>query len=350
MKLLFLPGSTTAPAARFRLWQFVGPLRAMGHEVTVRALFPDRYWTGSSPIATVRRIQGYLAALLRLLSALWITRDIAHYDAVIMNRDLVPEPRVSWLEPWLARRNPCLIFDFDDAIFLGPRAEKLRKILPAFALVTAGNDYLAEFARLCHNNVRVWPTVVDTDRFMPASSRTPGVLRIGWSGSRSTMSYCLPLLQSILIRLSETIDFEFLVVSDRPPDFDWPGVRTRFIPWSAETEVESLQQMDIGLMPLRDESFERGKCGAKALTYMAVGIPALVSPVGVNARIVRDGVEGYHCRNDQDWIDALARLADDSLLRQHMGADGRERVMANYSVAALLPEMIDSFAHPGGAV
>lgn len=343
-----LPGARLAPAARFRIWQFVEPLRALGHAVEVRVLWPERYWAPPTRVPLLRRMLGYGAGLLRLVSALWITRDVERFDIVFMNRDLVPEAGVTFLEPWLARRNPHLVFDVDDAIHLGSREKKLRKILPEFALVAAGNEYLADFARQVNARVEVWPTVVDTERFRPVDSRTPGPPRIGWSGSASTLQHCLPILERVMVELARTENFELLIVADRAPDFAWPGVTMRYLPWSPENEVESLQLFDIGLMPLKDDPFERGKCGAKALTYMAIGIPALVSPVGVNSGIVTPGNEGYHCRSDDEWLAALRNLLHDPTLRAGMGHNAVARVEAEYSLHSLVPRMVAAFTAVAG--
>ena len=283
-------------------------------------------------------------AVARVISAVRILRDAARFDVVFMNRDIVPDPGIRFLEPWLARRNPRMIFDFDDSIHLGSREAKLRAVLPLFSWITPGNSYLAEFARLVNPNVSIWPTVVDTDAFVPARDRAPGPVRIGWSGSDSTARECLPLLRESLCSLAATEDLEFVVISGSRPDLDWPGVKIRYLPWTAETEVAELQQIDVGLMPLRDAPFERGKCGLKAIQYMACGIPALVSPVGVNAEIVDDGVEGFHCVTDEDWVRRLRQLLKDGGLRRRMGEAGRERAVGRYSVSSLLPSMVATFA------
>lgn len=343
MKVLLFPGSSRAPAARFRIWQFVSPLKELGHEVKVRVLKPERYWVPQVRAGILNRVCGYGAGILRLISALWITRGVKGFDVIMMNRDLVPEPKISFLEICLSKRNPRLIFDFDDAIFLGPREHKLRKILPVFAAVTAGNEYLATFARQANPRVEIWPTVVDTDRFTPIKQRHPGPLRIGWSGSHSTLKSCLPLLEKVITEFARTTLFELLIIADKAPSFTWPGVKIKYIPWSPEKEVETLQLFDFGLMPLKDSPFERGKCGAKALTYMAIGIPAVVSPVGVNAEIVIPGEHGFHCRTDTEWLQAFRVLADDPDLRSEMGRKAVERVKAYYSVRSLVPKMVSTF-------
>lgn len=343
MRILFLPGSYTSPSARYRLWQFVGPLRSLGHSVDVRVICPPRPWGSRLKSAQLRRAHTYLGSLSRVISALWMLRDAEKFDVIMMNRDIVPETRVSFLEPWLAERNPRIIFDFDDAIHLGARQRKLRKILPFFSCITPGNDFLAEFACQIHKNVIVLPTVIDTDHYSVVGWRVPGKIRLGWTGSESTARNHLPLLEPILIELARREDFEFIVVSAENPQLKLPGVDWRFIPWSSHTEVHSVQMMDIGLMPLLDKPHERGKCGLKAIQYMGVGIPAVVSPVGANKDIVVDGVTGFHATSEQEWVDKIGMLMNDPGLRKTMGLTGRRHVEAHYSVRSLLPQMINVF-------
>jgi glycosyltransferase involved in cell wall biosynthesis len=235
------------------------------------------------------------------------------------------------------------VFDFDDAIHIGPREKKLRKILPLFACVTPGNPYLAEFARQVNRNVTVWPTVVNTDQYTPTSQRRPGPIRIGWSGSNSTAKYCLPLLEKPLCEIASTHEFEFIIICNSDPQIRWPKVNSRFVPWTPDTEIAGLHEIDLGLMPLKDEAFERGKCGLKAIQYMGIGIPALVSPVGVNSEIVRHGEDGYHCRTAEDWVCYASQLIQNPALRIHMGIHARKRAAQNYSVEALLPKMAATF-------
>jgi len=343
VKILLLTGSRTDPASRFRICQFVEPLQSLGHDVTLRVPRPSRTW--SSPVRSLllQRLHGAAGTACRLKSVVWNLRDAEKYDVIMTNRDLVPNPSVSFLEPWLARRNPRLVFDFDDAIHLGKREAKLRRILPRFAHLTAGNPYLAEFARKLHKNVSIWPTVVDTDHYKPAPKRQPGPIRIGWSGSTSTARYCLPLLETPISTLAETEKFEFLVISNSDPCIAWKNVKSRFVPWTEKAEVAELQNLDIGLMPLKDEPFERGKCGLKAIQYMAVEVAPLVSPVGVNSEIVLDGLTGFHCRTDSDFVHRLLLLIRNPELRASLGAGSRRRAVEHYSVAALLPRMLSVF-------
>jgi glycosyltransferase involved in cell wall biosynthesis len=275
-------------------------------------------------------------------------RDAERFDVIFLNRDLIPEMRVRWLEPWLARRNPAVIFDFDDAIYLGSRDAKLRQILPCFAAVTAGNETLGAYAREWNSRVRVLPTVVDTGYYQPPEQRQPGPLRIGWTGSAAPLRDYLPLVETPIRSLASRRDFEFVVISSQPPHFAWPGVKLRFIRWNPATEAEDLQQIDIGLMPLRDGPFEAAKCGTKAILHMAAGVPAVVSPAGVNRDIVVHGETGFHCRTEAEWYKALETLLQDPALRQRMGRAGRDRAVHLYSQQRALPKLLALFDEVAG--
>jgi glycosyltransferase involved in cell wall biosynthesis len=172
---------------------------------------------------------------------------------------------------------------------------------------------------------------VNTAVYRPAGTRQPGPVRIGWSGSESTNTYCLPLLEPCMKEIARVHDVEFVVISNVDPRINWEGVRTRFLPWRAETEVQDLQLIDVGTMPLQDSEFERGKCGLKAIQYMALGVPAVVSPVGVNTEIVTDGHNGFHAATDGEWTHRLLALTESERLRRELGANARRTVEERYS-------------------
>ena len=151
------------------------------------------------------------------------------------------------------------------------------------------------------------------------------------------------MLEGVLRELAKTEEYELLVVANAPPSATWEGVNMRFSPWSPETEVQHLQDMDMGLMPLPDKPFERGKCGFKAISYMACGTPAVVSPVGANTDIVVHGETGFHCRTDTDWMQCLRLLCRDEKLRRRLGESARARVEKHYSIDFLLPRMLQVF-------
>lgn len=337
LKILLLPGSFISPSARFRIWQFKQPLINSGFDVEVRVPAPDRIGKGDFFDRYLGiKLPPRLKSLLRLLSAIWQLRDAKKFDYIIANRDIVPELRVTFMEKGLIHKGSKLIFDFDDAIHLGKRSQKLASFLPGCYCVTPGNPYLAEYAQQHNSNVQIIPTVVDTSFYVPVPSRVPGKARIGWSGSSSTNTYCLPLLQPVMEQLAKELDFEFIVISNEDPNIHWEGVQTQFLLWTPETEVSNLQLLDVGLMPLNDSPFERGKCGLKAIQYMGIGIPALVSPVGVNKEIVTHGENGYHCSDQDDWVEHIKYLIKNEEVRMRMGTKARDTVVAEYSVVFAL--------------
>ncbi len=329
-KILLLPGAYHSPAARFRIWQFVEPFKKAGYAVEVKVPFPDREDKTQSGKSV--KLPARLRSVLRVISAWWLTRNANQYDAIIMNRDIIPELSVHFLEKRIINNGGKLIFDFDDAIHLGDRNKKLQTFLSQCNVLVAGNPMLLTYAKAQNEKSFLIPTVVDTDFYLPRQERTPGSIRIGWSGSASTNVHCLPLLKEPITALAKELDFEFIVISDEDPKIEWDGVRYTYIKWNAKDEVKQLQYFDIGLMPLKDSPFEQGKCGLKAIQYMALGIPALVSPVGVNAQIVQPENNGYHCVTADDWKNYMLMLSNNSHLRSELGAKARTWVVENYSV------------------
>ena len=167
-------------------------------------------------------------------------------------------------------------------------------------------------------------------------------IRIGWTGSHSTIKYLReiePVLKKILTDYSHV---EFIVIADRKPDF-LTLTSCTFILWNRHSEIKDLMRFDIGIMPLPDDIWSKGKCGFKALQYMALGLPSVVSPVGVNTKIIDDGVDGILCSTPEDWESALQQLIDNPLLRKTMGAKGRRKVIENYSVLSNSPTFLSLF-------
>lgn len=253
-------------------------------------------------------------------------------DIVITNRDIVPELRTVFFEKLVLRKGAKLIFDFDDAIFLGARRKKLNMIIPLMNHVVAGNTYLAKYAKELSSSVDIIPTVVNTELYALKTKINDSKFVIGWSGSDSTAKVCLPLIRSALEELNKKMDFVFLIISSEDPKLDWSIKDIRFKKWTEETEVEGIAQMDVGLMPLNDTEFERGKCGLKAIQYMATGIPAVVSPVGMNETLVEHQFDGFHAKNTSGWVQALEVLAANPTLRKTMGKRGRAKIEKAYSL------------------
>ena len=328
-----------APSPRFRFLQYVEPLKKLGHSVDVVLANPPRDWVPTSKNKYIARLQQYFTYFKRIAQVKNSLKNAANYDVVFTNKDLVPYYSVTDLEHWLAKKNANLIFDIDDAIYLGKRGKKMDKIMSAYKAVIGGNPTITQYCQETYKLDGYYiPMGINMDFYKPATIRKEGKLRIGWSGSHHTNVFALPLLKKPLQELAQKMDFEFLIISNKDPELEWKGINHRFIQWTESTEVESLQQMDIGLMPLADGAFERGKCALKAVQYMAVGIPALVSPVGVNELIIDHGINGLHCKNEQDFVDNLYLLANDEALRNKMGSNAYQKVLDKYSIEVLAKE------------
>ena len=337
--LLAMTNSAFDPASRVRLIQFIPGLEKAGWRVDHRPNVPDRQW--SSPLSgRWSRAAHYRLGRARMKWNRWHdVSEAGRFDAVFVNRDLAG--RGTLFERRLLSRNPHVVFDFDDAIFIGRNEAAVAWMCAHAAWVTPGNEYLAAFARRFTPNVTVIPTVIDTDRYEMAPERPAGAaVRVGWSGSDQSIAAALFPSLPMLEALQERLGFEFVIVTNTRPTLPVPRFRFTFVPWKAEDEGLLGRHVDVGLMPLVDDAFQRGKCGLKLLQYMAAGLPAVASPVGVNAEIVIQGVTGFLARREEDWGAALEELVRSADLRQSMGRRGRRRCVEHYSIRRWLPELI----------
>jgi glycosyltransferase involved in cell wall biosynthesis len=274
------------------------------------------------------------------------------FDAVYVYRELFPLG-YPLFERVLAARGIPYIMDFDDAIWLQNSTAANRLVAPLkFAaktatiarhasLVTVGNEYLADWARQFQDNVRVIPTTIDTDLYEPEAK--PGVLSddpvcIGWSGSKTTIAH-LRTMEDVLVDVQRSRGVQLRVIGDA--EYRLPGAVVDALPWRETTELEDLAPIDIGIMPLPDDEWARGKCGLKALQYMALGIPTVMSPVGVNVEIA-DGGAALLASSKEEWRGSLERLVDDVELRADLGRAGRIRVVERYSVEANKQAYLDA--------
>jgi glycosyltransferase involved in cell wall biosynthesis len=246
-----------------------------------------------------------------------------------------------------------MILDFDDAIWIpvtseyNKAASRLRNFSKTSRIcrwsykVSVGNTFLAEYAGRFSKQVVIIPTVVEVqnrhNRLQDQQTAKPA---IGWTGTFSTLKY-LEIVMPTLRRLQEEVDFTFIVIADKDPQL--PLKNYRFIKWKQETEIDDLLTFHIGLMPLYDDDISKGKCGFKAIQYMSLGIPAIVSPVGVNCDIVDDGKNGFVCEGETEWYDRMSQLIRDPFLRQRMGIEARKKIEDSYSVTATRDQFISLF-------
>lgn len=245
-----------------------------------------------------------------------------------------------------------LIFDFDDAIMYqarsaaeGPHPARLRRFRRTVAmadLILAGNAYLADHVAQAGGRAEIVPTGLDAARYPPKSDyRTQGPVRLVWIGSRSTLKLLHPF-RDMLAALgpgSAGPVVTLRIIADA--GLDVPGLKIENLPWSLESESQLLAESDIGIAPLPDTPFTRGKCAFKVLQYMAAGLPVVTSPVGANAEYVRDGETGLLARDTAEWRQAVARLASDAALRERLGRAGRREVEARFDVKVLGPKVAE---------
>lgn len=266
------------------------------------------------------------------------------FDYVYVYREAAPvgPPVFEWIIAKVFRKK--IIYDFDDAIWIPVTSSqnkaakyfkwfsKISSICRMSSVVTVGNEYLAGFAGKFSSNVIIIPTVVNTGEvhnvFQTHKTGTPVV---GWTGTFSTLKY-LEIVLPALQRLQEKIDFTFIVIADKDPLI--PLKKYKFIPWRKDSEISDLLRMHIGLMPLYDSEIEKGKCGFKAIQYMSLGIPAVVSPVGVNAEIVLHEKNGFVATTETEWEKAIEKLLTDPELRQQFGEESRKKIETEFSVKA----------------
>lgn len=367
-KILFAVGHRLgrSPGQRFRFEQYLRALAEAGFSYDISPLIPTPkddeifYQSGN-----------YLGKLRIMLNSLRIRmRDclrIRQYDIVFLYRE-AHFTRLTLFERFFKLVGVKMIVDFDDAIWLPTvsegnkalawlkNARKIDKIIAWSDLVITGNSYLADYARKLNPNVVVVPTTLDTEFFYPenprfAQARTmkkDKAVVIGWTGSFSTIEhfqYGIPALAAIKEKYGDRVRFK--LIGDSRYRNEALGIQG--VAWHPDTELEELGEIDIGIMPLPDNEWTRGKCGFKGLTYMSLAIPAVLSPVGVNKDIIRDGENGFLAASTEEWIEKLSLLIEDEALRKKIGEAGRQTVREFYSLHSQKERYIQLFKNLIGA-
>ena len=342
-----------SPSQRYRFEQFTSHWASHGFT-------HDYAWLIGPEEDRVFYSPGHVLAKTGILISRWLrraeqVRNVREFDLVIVQREAFMTGSTRF-ERRLAASGVPFIYDFDDAIWHMDVSEANRKlrwlkdpaktsrIIGLADLVIAGNEHLADYARRFNDRVEVIPTVIDTDHYAPAPSdpRPDGKVVIGWTGSYTSLAHLkkeLPMLRELHARWGDRIGFR--IISDR--DLEAPELPVENIRWSSATEVRDLQGIDIGIMPLPDDEWSRGKCGFKGLQYMGMGKAVVLSRVGVNKTIVQEGVNGLLAGDQQEWIDALGRLITSSDLRTRLGAAARLTVEEKYSVRAWRDRYLELF-------
>jgi glycosyltransferase involved in cell wall biosynthesis len=351
--LAFSPIPEEGAGCRFRIAQFIPYLASVGIDVTLDSLFTTEFFRlVYKPGRYLQKAATFAGLSIKRLDAL---RDAARFDLIFIYREMFPiGPAV--IERLLTKRGrPPVVFDFDDALFLPSvsdanrliavlkQPQKVASIISRSDHVIAGNDYLSAYARRFNPAVTMIPTSVDTDRFAPPDggcASKPETARppiIGWIGSPTTAPY-IRGLAGVLRQVRERHNF-VLRVSGTGQPLEIPGIQVENETWSLVREVELFNSCDIGVYPLADDEWSKGKCGFKAIEFMACGVPVVAAAVGVNREIVQDGVNGFLAATPDEWVDKLGRLLAEPALRQQFAAAGRRTVEERYSLRVNAPKL-----------
>jgi glycosyltransferase involved in cell wall biosynthesis len=331
-----------AASTRYRLLQYIPSLLSAGIEVDVNYLLDDDYVLASfsgRPFDKTNILQSYIKRCNKLLLQ-------NRFDVAIIGTELFP------MTPGVIESNLLrvpYIYDFDDAFYLKYTSERFRyvswmlankfnPVIARAATVLAGNEHLATHARLFNPRTRILPTVVDLGRYQCISVKHGNKFTVGWIGSPSTSVY-LSEMAVPLARLGGEGPVRFVVVGGRCDPID--NVEVVSLPWNQSTEIEIINSFDVGVMPLFDNEWARGKCAFKLIQYMACGVPVVASRVGANIEVV-DETSGFLAHTPDQWCESLRKLRDDPDLRIRMGCAGRKRIESHYSLQKGLPILIDT--------
>lgn len=340
-----------SPSQRYRFEQYLEYFKSQGFEWELSEIITEK------DDAVFYKPGNYSKKFFIILKSFLIRfKDLQrakHFDAVFIQREALLIGS-SFFEKQLSKRSN-VIFDFDDSIWLldtSPENKKFEflknpnktKINIQHAhTVIAGNAYLADYAKQFNKNTVIIPTTIDTDFHKPTkkilvpiaigTAQTDKKIVIGWSGSISTIKHfemAIPVLKILQKKYPNQIAIH--VIGQESYSNSEIDIISKS--WSALTEVNDINQFDIGIMTIPNDEWAKGKCGLKGLSYMACGVATIMSPVGVNNDIIQHGINGYLASNEQEWIDCLSLLIESSELRERIGNKGRETVKQHYSVEA----------------
>ena len=338
MKILYLTKYTRmAGSSRMRSYQYFPYLEKAGMQVTVKPFFDDAYlkdfYAGKKNISAV---------LKSYFKRLWVLFSVFSYDRVVIEKEIFPflPALAEWMLKLLGIQ---YIVDYDDAIFhnydqssnpiiknfLG---NKIAKVMRFSGTVVAGNQYLADYAaRSGAKNIEIIPTVIDLERYPIKQNADDEQFIVGWIGTKTTFEkHLLPCKDWIKALQIQDPNIRFHIVGITE-DMDL-GKNVKYIRWTEETEVAEILKMDIGLMPLQDSKWEKGKCAYKLIQYAACGIPGVASDVGMNREVTVPGETGILASADEEWIQAIKTLKSNTELRHQMGRNARKKVEERYCI------------------
>lgn len=349
MKVLLLSRyDTLGASSRVRTYQYIPYLKKANIDITISPLFSNKYLehlykTGTKKLSIV--VSSYFKRLLNLVK-------VKKYDILWIEKELFPM-LPAWMERLIAKLRIPYIVDYDDAIFHNYDLNrnllvrmllrnKIDVVMRNASVVVVGNDYLAERAKKAGaQRIEYLPSVVDINRYKVKNwlkkTNNNKIFKIGWIGTPMTSRYLWHIYEP-LKKFSRNKNIRLILVGANK--INLPGIPVEIRDWNEEKESENIQEFDVGIMPLPDEPWERGKCGFKLIQYMACGVPVIGSPVGINQKIIIDGVNGFKATTDDEWVECLEKLYNSIELRKKMGLNGRKIVEENFSVQVTAPKLI----------
>jgi glycosyltransferase involved in cell wall biosynthesis len=332
----------SAPSQRFRFEQYFDHFREQGYQLEVHPFYDYDTWQ------TLYKERKYLLKALKVtycfLKRFGLLFKLHKADHLFIHREVahIGPPIFEWIIAKVLRRK--YIYDFDDAIWLPNFSEtnsrfhwvkaywKVNYCMKWAHTISAGNEYLASYARQYNSNVKIIPTTIDTKHHHnQAVDHQSKPTVIGWTGSHTTMRY-LDELIPVLKELEKRHSFEFVVISNEDPGYELASLH--YVKWQKETEIEDLTRIQIGVMPLQHDIWSEGKCGFKGLQYMSLGMASVMSPVGVNTSIIEHGKNGFLATSPAEWEEKLELLLSDATLREELGLKGQQTILYRYSVEA----------------
>ena len=326
--ILFIVKNKNEASSRFRVFSYV---KYLEKDFSI-SFFYAEYKN--------EKVPKFLRSLIKRLRFWVLPYLVSQHDVVFMQRPMSADKNNSTFFEWLMTRfNRNLIFDYDDALFVQNEI-KMRSLVSLSRSCVCGNDYLAEFAKSYNTSVSIIPTPIDTEKFIPKTTSEKENVTIGWTGTSGNYAFFTKeLIHDIKSVLQKYDHANFLFICDKQPDasFDFPY---EYVQWKDDTEVRDLQQIDIGLMPLIDSPWTKGKCGFKLIQYGSIGISSIASDVGVNSKVVLDGQSGLLVNEKEpNWAECMERLITNASLRQAMGQKAREHIQKEFSVEINYPKL-----------
>lgn len=340
-KILFLTvhRPDRSPSQRFRFEQYISFLNQNGFECTHSFLLDEKK---DKIFYSKGKIFGKLKIVWSAFFKLWrLSSRADDYDFIFIQRETFMLG-TSFFEKRFSKSRAKMIFDFDDSIWLLDvsnankafswlkNPNKTAEIIRLCDVVVGGNPYLCNYAKQFNTNVKLIPTTIDTVEYTNKGNKNSSVC-IGWSGSLTTLKhfdFAVPFLKKLKEKYGDKISIKAIGDSNYKNEL----LNVIALPWKKETEIKELSSFDIGIMPLPDDKWASGKCGLKGLQYMALEIPTVMSPVGVNSEIIQDGENGFLASTEGEWIEKLTKLIESKDLREKIGNAGRKTVVEKYSV------------------